>query len=72
LRKPEREILAELGAPGDLILTLCGRGCELKLSGDDGSRQEPADQDEAVLTAFWGTTRFLRNYFHRTSPVESA
>jgi hypothetical protein len=41
VRKPERDILAAPGTPGDLILALFGGGCELKLSGDDGSRQEP-------------------------------
>jgi hypothetical protein len=41
LRKHDRDIQSDQGATGDLTLTLGGDGAQLKLSSDDGSRQEP-------------------------------
>ena len=41
IRKHDREIQSDQGAAGDLTLAMCGGGPELKLSRDDGSRQEP-------------------------------
>lgn len=41
LRKHDREIQSDQGTAGDLTLAMCGTGPELKLSSDDGSRQEP-------------------------------
>jgi hypothetical protein len=41
LRKHDREIQSDQGTEGDLTLAMCGAGPELKLSRDDGSRQEP-------------------------------
>lgn len=41
LRKHDRDIQSDQGAGGDLTLAMCGGGAELKLSSDDGSRQEP-------------------------------
>ena len=41
VRKHSRDIQTDQGARGDLTLALCGDGAELKLSSDDGSRQEP-------------------------------
>ena len=41
LRKHDREIQYDPGTTGDMTLAMCGAGAELKLSRDDGSRQEP-------------------------------
>lgn len=41
LRKHDREIQSDSGTDGDMTLAMCSGGCELKLSGDDGSRLEP-------------------------------
>jgi hypothetical protein len=41
IRKNDREIQSAQGTAGDMTLALCAGGCELKLSTDDGSRQEP-------------------------------
>jgi hypothetical protein len=38
IRKPDREIQSDAGTAGDMTLAMCSGGCELKLSGDDGSR----------------------------------
>lgn len=40
-RRPEREILGESGTDGQLTGAHVGASFELKLSADDGSRQEP-------------------------------
>lgn len=61
-RKPDREIQSEPGTIGDLTLALCAGGCEAKLSGDDGSRQEPLIPIlyEARLITMHGNKMLLR------------
>jgi len=39
--RPDREFYADPGVPGDLTIAGCAGVLEAKLSGDDGSRQEP-------------------------------
>jgi len=41
LRKHANDILSDQGTIGDLTLAMCSGGAQLKLSSDDGSRQEP-------------------------------
>jgi len=41
LRKHINDVQSDPGATGDVTLVLCGDGAQLKLSSDDGSRQEP-------------------------------
>lgn len=41
IRKHDRDIQTDPGAAGDLTLAMSGDGAKLKLSSDDGSRQEP-------------------------------
>jgi hypothetical protein len=41
VRRSDREIGADAGVDGQLTLYQSGGQCELKLSGDDGSRKEP-------------------------------
>ena len=41
LRKHVNNIQTDQGSIGDFTLVLCGDGAELKLSSDEGSRQEP-------------------------------
>lgn len=40
-RRSDREIGSDAGVDGNLTLYQSGGQCELKLSADDGSRQEP-------------------------------
>lgn len=40
LRKHINDVQSDPGATGDVTLVLCGDGAQLKLSSDDGSRQE--------------------------------
>jgi hypothetical protein len=40
-RRPDHDIFADAGVEGDLTLAQCNMTYELKLSSDDGSRQEP-------------------------------
>lgn len=52
-RKYDRDIQADPGRAGTLTLALCGAGAELKLSNDDGSRQEsiiPVLTDAKLVT----------------------
>lgn len=41
VRRSDREIGSDAGVDGNLTLYQSGGQCELKLSADDGSRQEP-------------------------------
>lgn len=41
IRQHDRDIQSDQGVTGDITLSLCGDGAQLKLSSDDGSRQEP-------------------------------
>jgi hypothetical protein len=62
VRKSEREIVADWGVQGELTLASCGPSYELKLSADDGSRQEPIIPIlfDARLTSMHGAKMLFR------------
>ena len=41
IRNHDRDIQSDQGTAGDITLVMCGGSAELKISSDDGSRQEP-------------------------------
>lgn len=64
IRKHGREILADQGTTGDITLAMCAAGPELKLSSDDGSRQEPIIPvlNDAKLITMHGDKMLFKGY----------
>lgn len=64
IRKRDREIQSDQGTAGDLTLAMCAAGPELKLSSDDGSRQEPIIPvlNNAQLITMHGDKMLFKGY----------
>jgi hypothetical protein len=64
IRKHDREIQSDQGLAGDLTLAMCAAGPELKLSSDDGSRQEPIIPvlNDAKLITMHGDKMLFRGF----------